>query len=134
MASRRAPAGLKLRSVSPSYTVDDLQKSIAWYRDGLGFVVSDQWEEGGKVMGVMLKAGNITIGLSQDDFAKGRDREKGVGFRIHADAAQGVDALAKRIRAFGGKIITEPTDTSWGTRSFAVEDPDGFKISFSEPR
>ena len=120
--------------MTPSYTVNDLQKSIAWYRDGLGFVVSDQWEQGGKVQGVMLKAGNCTFGLSQDDFAKGRDREKGVGFRIHADAAQSVDALAERIRAHGGKIIMEPTDTPWGTRSFAVEDPDGFRISFNEPR
>src|SRR6267142_1756709 len=64
MASRRPPETLRLRSLSPSYTVNDLQKSIAWYRDGLGFVVSEQWEEGGKLMGVMLKAGSCTFGLS----------------------------------------------------------------------
>jgi lactoylglutathione lyase len=134
VASRRQPETLRLRSVMPSYTVNDIQKSVAWYCDGLGFVVSERWEEGGKLEGVMLKAGNITFGLSQDDFGKGRDREKGVGFRIYADTVQSVDALADRIRAYGGKIITEPTDMPWGARSFAVEDPDGFRISFSEPR
>jgi uncharacterized glyoxalase superfamily protein PhnB len=134
LASRRQPETLRLRSLTPTYTVSDLERSIAWYRDGLGFVVSERWEEGGRLQGVMLKAGSCTIGLSQDDFAKGRDREKGVGFRIYADTAQSVDALAERIRAYGGRIIAEPADTSWGTRSFAVEDPDGFKISFNRPR
>jgi len=130
VASRRQPEGLKIRSVTPTYTVNDLQETIGWYCDGLGFVVSERWEEGGTLQGVMLKAGNCTFGLSQDDFSKGRDRAKGVGFRIYADTGQSVDALADRIRAYGGKIIVEPTDTPWGARSFTVEDPDGFKISF----
>ena len=81
----------------------------------------------------MLKAGDCTFGLAQDDFKQGRDRAKGIGFRIYADTVQSVDALAERIRAYGGKIIMEPTDMPWKARSFAVEDPDGFKLSFSEP-
>jgi uncharacterized glyoxalase superfamily protein PhnB len=134
VAGRREQESLKLRSVMPSYTVNDLQKSIAWYCDGLGFVVSEKWEEGGKLLGAMLKAGNCTFGLSQDDFTKGRDREKGVGFRIYVETPQSVDALHDRIRAYGGKVISQPADMPWGARSFAVEDPDGFKISFSKPR
>lgn len=120
--------------MSPIYTVNDLEKSIAWYCDGLGFVVSERWDEGGKLQGVMLKAGSCSFGLSQDDFAKGRDREKGLGLRIYASTVQSVDVLADRIRAYGGKIIAEPADMPWGDRSFAVEDPDGFKISFSQSR
>ncbi len=136
LTRRRQPETLRLRSLIPTYTVNDLEKSIAWYCDGLGFIVSERWEEGGKLEGVMLKAGNCTFGLSQDDFAKGRDRQKGVGLRIYASTVQSVDALAERIRAYGGKIIQEPKDMSWGarTRSFAVEDPDGFRISFSQER
>ena len=133
-ASRRSPQALSLSSVTPTYTVNDLQESIAWYCDGLGFVVSQRWEDGGKLRGVELKAGKCTFALSQDDFAKGRGREKGAGFRIYVDTAQSVDDLAERIRAYGGKIIMEPKDMPWDARSFAVEDPDGFKISFSQPR
>ena len=132
-ARQRSPQALSLSSVTPTYTVNDLQESIEWYCDGLGFVVSDRWEHGGKLRGVEIKAGNCTFGLSQDDFAKGRDREKGVGLRVYAETPHNVDALADRIRAYGGKIITEPTDMPWAARSFAVEDPDGFKISFSQP-
>jgi uncharacterized glyoxalase superfamily protein PhnB len=134
LASRRQPETLRLRTVAPTFTVNDLQKSIDWYCEGLGFVIGERWEEDGKLQGVELKAGNCIFNLSQDDFAKGRDREKGVGFRVYADTAQSVDALADRIRAYGGRIISEPFDMPWGSRSFAVEDPDGFKISFSEAR
>jgi uncharacterized glyoxalase superfamily protein PhnB len=120
--------------VTPTYTVNDLESTITWYRDGLGFTISERWEEGGVLQGVMLKAGSCTFGFSQDDFQQGRDREKGIGFRIYADTAQDVDALAERIRDFGGKVIADPADTSWGSRAFTVEDPDGFKITISKSR
>jgi len=131
-AARAAAGALRLKSVMPSYTVNDLQRSIAWYCEGLGFVVSDRWESGGKLLGVILKAGGSEFALSQDDFAKGRDRKKGIGCRIHVSTTNRVDEIAERVRAYGGRVIMEPTDTSWGTRSFAVEDPDGFKISFDQ--
>jgi hypothetical protein len=54
----------------------------------LGFFVAERWEDGGRLKGVMLKTGSCQLGLSQDDFAKGRDRRKGDGFRIWCDTAQ----------------------------------------------
>lgn len=129
---RRQPETLRLRAVSPSYTVSDLQRSINWYSHALGFVVSDRWERNGQLVGVMLKAGSCELGLSQDDFAKGRDRAKGVGFRVWCSTTQDIDALAERVRAYGGGgiILEEPGDRH-GSRSFLVQDPDGFRISFS---
>ena len=132
-SERQQPESLRLRSVSPSFTVSDLQRSLAWYRDGLGFFVAERWEEGGKLMGVMLKAGACQLGLSQDDFSRGRDRLKGVGFRLWCDTAQNVDAIADRLRAFGGTIAEEPGDR-WDTYSFTAQDPDGFKITITQAK
>lgn len=130
-AKRQQPESLRLRSISPTFTVNDLQRSLAWYRDGLGFFVSDRWEEGGRLQGVMLKAGSCQLGLSQDDFSKGRDRPKGIGFRIWCDTAQDVDAIAARLRAFGGTIAEEP-GKRWDTYSFTAQDPDGFRITITQ--
>jgi catechol 2,3-dioxygenase-like lactoylglutathione lyase family enzyme len=130
---RQQPESLRLRSVVPTFTVNDLERSVAWYRDGLGFLVSDRWEEGGRLEGVMLKAGACQMGLSQDDFSKGRDRAKGVGFRIWCDTAQGVDAIAVRLRTFGGTIVEGPGDR-WDTYSFTAQDPDGFKITITRAK
>ena len=120
---------LKMSSASPGFTVNDLEKSLAWYRDVLGFVVKERWEQEGKVTGVALRAGGVTFMLGQDDWKKGRDRKKGEGFRLYCTTTQDVDVLAKRIEARGGKLDQEPRDQPWGMRDFALTDPDGFKIT-----
>jgi uncharacterized glyoxalase superfamily protein PhnB len=125
---------LALDSVAPSFTVSDLQKSLAWYRDVLGLVVKDRWEHEGKLMGVEMRAGRVTIMLGQDDWKKGRDRVKGEGFRLYCETTQDVDRLARQIEARGGTLTQQPRDESWGARVFAVEDPDGFKITISRMR
>ncbi len=125
---------LNMRSVSPSFTVSDVGKSLAWYRDVMGFEVAKRWEDGGKLMGAELSAGPTIFMIGQDDWKKGRDREKGVGFRLYCDTDQDVDALAKGIKARGGKIADEPKDQEWGARAFSVEDPDGFKITIAREK
>ena len=127
--ARAQSSKLKMRSASPSFTVSDLDKSIGWYRDVLGFAVEERWERDGKLMGVSLNAGDVTFMIAQDDWMKGRDRKKGEGFRLYCDTKQNVDALAKGIVARGGRLDSGPQDQPWGSRDFSLTDPDGFKIT-----
>ena len=119
---------LKLRSASPSLTVNDLQKSLAFYRDALGFTVGEKWEEGGRLVGVEMAAGSVTFMLTQDDWKKGRDRDKGQGFRVFCVTDQDIDRIAERARAAGAPPAHEPQDEE-GMRAVAFVDPDGFKIT-----
>ncbi len=130
-ASRKSPETLRLRRVTPGFTVGDLHKSIAWYRDVLGCVVGETWERDGKVTGVELLAGAARFYIGQDDWAKGRDRKKGEGCRLHLATAQNVDQIAANIEKQGGKLDAPPATMPWGTRQFSVTDPDGFKLTIS---
>jgi uncharacterized glyoxalase superfamily protein PhnB len=130
---RRQPETLRLRTASPGFTVNDLQKSLAWYRDVVGFTVGELWREGDQVVGAELKAGGIFFMIGQDDWMKGRDRKKGEGFRMYCTTAQDVDALAAAIKARGGVLDHEPQDQPWGVRDFGITDPDGFKITIQAP-
>ena len=121
---------LQISSIVPSFTVDDLQKSIAFY-EGLGFVVDEKWEEEGTLLGVMLRAGKNRIGLSQDDWKKGRDRKKGIGMRTFIGTDQKIDEIAARAKQAGIKLDSEPHDTDMKTRAFEVTDPSGFKLTIS---
>jgi catechol 2,3-dioxygenase-like lactoylglutathione lyase family enzyme len=123
--------GLSLQSAGPSYTVDDLEKSLAFYRDVLECAIGERWERDGRLLGVELKAGKVTFWLSQDDWKKGRGRAKGDGFRIYCETRQDVDRLAAGIKARGGRLSEEPHDEPWGGRSFTVADPDGFKLTIT---
>jgi catechol 2,3-dioxygenase-like lactoylglutathione lyase family enzyme len=124
---------LSIRKAAPSFTVNDIDKSLAWYRDVLGLTVKERWEDGGTLQGVEMAAGPVSFMLGQDDWKRGRSRVKGEGFRIYCTTAQDVDRLAEGIKARGGALIYEPRD-EWGMRAFAVEDPDGFKITISSEK
>jgi catechol 2,3-dioxygenase-like lactoylglutathione lyase family enzyme len=128
---RLQPESLRLSSAGPSFTVSDLERSIAFYRDTLGFTLKDRWEQDGVLRGVELVAGRVTFWLGQDDWKKGRDRVKGQGFRIYCGTSQDVDAIAERVKAAGGTLLEEPKDQSWGGRDFALVDPDGFTITIA---
>jgi len=107
---------------------------MAFYRDVLGFVIGDEWRENGDLTGCEIHAGAVTFMLNQDDFAKGRDRQKGVGARIWCHTAQDLDRLAAEIKARGGVLDQEPQDMPWGDRVFMLSDPDGFKFTFVQSR
>jgi predicted lactoylglutathione lyase len=56
-----------------------------------------------------------------------------VGFRIWCETLQDIDAIAARLRAFGGTFLEEPGN-HWDTYSFTAEDPDGFKVTVARAK
>jgi uncharacterized glyoxalase superfamily protein PhnB len=119
------------RALAASLTVNDLQKSLAWYSEVLGFSVDRRHEREGKLVAVSLRAGEVRLLLGQDNGEKGWDRPKGEGFSLFITTAQDVDGLAQGIKSRGGTLETEPATMPWGPRMFRLKDPDGFKLTIS---
>jgi uncharacterized glyoxalase superfamily protein PhnB len=129
--STNSSASFVGRTISASLTVNDLQKSLAWYQDVAGFAVDRKHEREGRLRAVSLKAGDVRLLIGQDDGAKGWDRAKGEGFSLHITTDQNIDDLANQIKARGGSLLSDPVDMPWGARVFRIQDPDGFKIAIS---
>jgi uncharacterized glyoxalase superfamily protein PhnB len=125
---------LHARSLGASLTVRDLQKSLAWYQDALGFTIDQKMERDGELRAVALRAGDVRILLNRDDGGRGWDRVKGEGFSLMITTSQPVDAIAGRVRAAGGTLDSEPADMPWGVRAFRVTDPDGYRLAISSER
>ncbi len=128
-------AALNATTLGGSLTCKDLEASIRFYRDAIGFAVAQTYENNGKVSAAVVVAGNCQLVLNQDDGKLGWDRIKGQGFylQINVAALADVDATAARIKAAGGTLIDEPADRPWGVRMFQFRDLDGFKLGVSTP-
>jgi uncharacterized glyoxalase superfamily protein PhnB len=123
-------SSLEANSLDASLTVKELERSVAWYSEVLGFDVDRRHEREGRLVAVSLKAGVVRLLLTQDDGAKG-ERVKGEGFSLQITTKQSVDDLAQRARDRGAVLDTEPTTMPWGPRIFRLRDPDGFRFTIS---
>jgi predicted enzyme related to lactoylglutathione lyase len=128
---RSSRESLRLRVITASLTVSDLDASLYFYRDVMGFTVHELWEHEGTPVGADLVAGTAHLLIGQDDFAKGRDREKGIGFRLYFTTTQSVDDVAQAVKERGGDLASEPEDMPWGGRAFSMVDPDGFNVTIA---
>jgi catechol 2,3-dioxygenase-like lactoylglutathione lyase family enzyme len=130
-AVKKAPAAHA--SVAPGITANDAAASIQWYCDVLGFTLAEKWEIEGVFRGGSVRSGNVQINIGQDDWKAGRDRIKGQGTRFYVQTGLNIDKYVADIKSRGGVLEQEPAD-HWGTRTFSIADPDGFKFTFMNPR
>ena len=133
-SKRAEPQSFRARALQNSLTVKDLEKSLQWYHEVIGFMIDQKYEREGKLVAVALKAGDVRILLNRDDGKRGWERVKGEGISLSFVTAQSIDQLANRVKEMGGTLETEPADMPWGVRMFRLTDPDGFKIAIMSER
>jgi len=121
-------------ALNVALTVNDIDRSLRWYTDVLGFTIDQRHEREGTMVAVSLKAGTVRMLLGRDDGKKGWDRVKGQGMSIQITTPQNIDELAQRIKNAGATLATEPETAPWGARLFRLKDPDGFLLVISSER
>ncbi len=113
--------------------VDDLDRALAFYRDGLGLptkgIVGREFEHGAVVFFEM--EGLILALWARADLAhdSGRAQPAGAsaGFALaHNVSARGeVDAVMEQARLAGATVVKPAGDTFWGGYAGYFADPDG---------
>jgi methylmalonyl-CoA/ethylmalonyl-CoA epimerase len=112
-------------------TVDDYEKAVAFYRDGLGLEPGDIWSGSGRAQ--VFAGGKAMLEIFDQDYAKYVD-ETEVGERLSgpyrfAIQVADIKAAVERAVAHGGKLIHEPVETPWKDRNARVQAPDGMQIT-----
>ena len=80
-------AAINATSLGCSITCKDLEASIRFYREAIGFAVAQTYQHEGKVVAAVVAAGDCRIVLNQDDGKLGWDRIKGQGFYLQFNVA-----------------------------------------------
>jgi lactoylglutathione lyase len=120
----------------PMFSVQDLQRSLRFYRDLLGFSPGYSFPEGDKAVFVALTAGTSEIGLGQLGSSPplhGERQRPASGHRIELCVyVDDVDKTIARARKAGVRVVVEPAQQSWGERIAYIEDPDGNLVMLTQ--
>ena len=129
--STETKATVNVKQAVPFFRVSNIEKSVRFYIDGLGFTMTKQWTPEGKLRWCWLELG--TAALMLQEFRKeglnawAPDGKVGLGVSI---CFQCEDAVALYREFFSRGIrATRPFvgNAMWVT---TVEDPDGYKLEF----
>jgi uncharacterized glyoxalase superfamily protein PhnB len=122
-------------------SVNDVEESVAFYRDALGLEVLNNVESGGfhwVTLGNSTKPGSQIVlsephaGRSQaDGDALQELLTKGV-MPLLVFTSDNVDAAFERAQATGAEVLQEPIDQGWGPRDCAFRDPSGNTVRISQ--
>ena len=108
----------------------DFDASLAFYRDVLGWSVSETWGGNGSGRGAVLSGGGVKVVLGERPAEAIADAKDGGRPNVHLDIHD-IDARFRTLPK-GAHVVVEPESTHWGTRWFVVRDPDGNLIAFEE--
>jgi catechol 2,3-dioxygenase-like lactoylglutathione lyase family enzyme len=135
---RRIDVKTSIRAIT--LAVSDLERSLRFYRDGLGFsspgiigteFVRDEQNPGGSVAMFTLDNGLILSLYSRTDLAMDAgidaDRVSGspMSLGFFADSREDVDRILRQAEQAGGTIIRQPLIRPWGIYAGYFADPDG---------
>ena len=128
---------INVRGVTPLLEVFDMRRSVAFYRDVVGFEVLQQAEPDGHLYWAMLKLGDAVLMLNAryeaDAQPAAPDAKRAAG---HADTelffdCPDVEEAYRHLRD-AGQAVEEPQTTHYGMRTVWVTDPDGFRLCFQQ--
>ena len=121
--------GLSCRQLVPLLTVTDIERSVAFYVDRLGFQVREKWEPDGRLSWCWLERDAIAVMLQQHCFDEDGPAEgRGRGIILYC-ICEDADALHADLTQ-RGLTLPPPQVAFYGMKQLYVDDPDGYHLCF----
>ena len=125
---------MNVKQAVPFFSVHDMARSTRFYVDGLGFAMTKQWIDDGKLRWCWLELGGAALML-QEFWKEGPHRNvpnetPGVGVSINFLCEDAL-ALYREFRSRGLDAQTPFVGNGmWVTQ---IADPDGYRLFFESP-
>jgi catechol 2,3-dioxygenase-like lactoylglutathione lyase family enzyme len=132
---------MKFADVTPNLVVSNVERSLAFYRDVLGFSLVTTVPDAAPFAFAWMKRDEVSVFLNSLDSVKAEHADLGArpiggsaSLFIVLEAAAIADGVDAMFTAIGGRarVTMELKDQFYGMREFAIEDPDGYLIIFAQ--
>jgi catechol 2,3-dioxygenase-like lactoylglutathione lyase family enzyme len=125
----------ELKKLTPNLIVSDVARSIAWYRDILGFRVTTTVPESAPYVFAILQSGGVEAFLNAPEpatteYPAFKNRPIGGTLTLFID----VTDIAGAYASLKDRVtVVMPLEKKWyGVTEFAFTDPDGYVITFAQ--
>src|SRR5262245_42414417 len=130
------PQMTSIKKLTPNLIVSNVERSIAFYRDVLGFTVGQTVPEASPFVFASVQSGPVEIFLNalepaQAEYPAFKDRPIGGTLTLFIE----VERIAEVYAALKDRVkVVMPFEKKWyGMTEFAFTDPDGYVITYAEP-
>ena len=122
-------------------TVNDVDESLGFYRDGLGLDVQMDVANGGFRWVTLGSAEQPGLGIVLSVPHAGRSQASGDALQelltkgelpMMVYGSSDVDATFERLRSTGAEVLQEPIEQDWGPKDCAFRDPSGNVVRISQ--
>jgi catechol 2,3-dioxygenase-like lactoylglutathione lyase family enzyme len=128
---RRATLGV----ISPSLIVSDVSRTVAFYREKLGFEVTHQQPDQNPFFAIVSRDGAQIFFKAEGGIAPQPNHTRHRHLRLDAFVyVEDPDTLANEFVERGVSFSSPLKDTHDGLRGFEITDPDGYVLFFGRPR
>ena len=127
MDSPTAIAAPNVKQAVPFLMVSNMDESLRFYRDGLGFAIAQTWKPGGQIEWCSLRVGDAAMMLQE--YRQGRRPEGKLGQGVSlCFVCEDAVAFYREIKSRGVDAKRPFVGNSmWVT---SVTDPDGYRLDF----
>lgn len=125
----------EIAAASPSFIAGDIARTLAFYRDKLGFQVTFQQPEQDPFFAIVVRGGAQIFFKSEAGIAPVPNNTRHRHLRWDAYFyVPDPDALSAEFASRGVAFASALKDTHDGLRGFELADPDGYILFFGRPR
>ena len=118
----------------PTLTVQDVERSLSFYRDQLGLEQDlDLRDAKGELFLASVEVADSVIMLSRGHSDTPHPLRSDVRLTLLFERGHDIDALLESLRSRGAVVCAPIGDRPWGHRDFTVFDPDGYHITIARP-
>ncbi len=118
--------------LSPLLAVRNVEETIEFYKNILGFETGMVFpDENNPEYADLSKDGMVMMFLLAKNMGIGSDEKLGIGVNLYMEIDGDIDEYYAELKNKSVKFVYDIKDEHFGIRDFAIEDIDGYQLTFN---